>query len=52
MGNCVPHRIRLDVDEDSYDQALDELLEQVRTQMAIQRGQRLDIRITAAKKNN
>jgi hypothetical protein len=50
MGNCIPHQIRLDVDEDEYESVLDSVLEQIRDQIAIQRGQRLDIRVRASKR--
>jgi hypothetical protein len=47
MGNCMKPRqkIHLEVDEDSYEDALDEVLETIRTQIAIDRRRRLDVRI-------
>lgn len=45
MGNCLPRKIRLDVDQDHYDDALDEILEQIRTDLAIQKRQMVDIRL-------
>jgi hypothetical protein len=47
MGNCLPHKIRLEVDEDNYDSALDEILEQIRTDLATQKRHKVDIRIRA-----
>jgi hypothetical protein len=42
----IPRRkIELEVDEDHFEDALDEVLETIRTQIAIDRRRRLDIRI-------
>lgn len=52
MGNCLPHKIRLEVDEDSYDDVLDQVLEQIRTDLAIQKRHKVDIRLRGTRGRN
>lgn len=46
MGNCLHAKtISLEVDEDQYEDALDEVLDTIRTEIAINRGHKIDFRL-------
>jgi hypothetical protein len=55
MGNCIPatkKTITLEVDEDVYEDALDEVLDTIRTEIAINRGYQVDFRLKASRKKD